>query len=237
VRHVRMLGLCLVAVFALGAMTAGQAMAKKEACIQYGTACETLKEHATFQAYANCPFGATEIVFCTNAKSYYKETFKTKAEEESTNKAAEEAYKESEVPFHAGQLSYFTAGKVTVPLKGSITLQGGLKPSGTVNVFNFIAPTNGVPAIEPVKQPSIPLTKGVNKSLLSQSELERYDYWTRVVKEIKTYATVELAGPVERLQINLGAIIGEHGDAFVFPVKVKLSNPFLGEHCYVGSEE
>jgi hypothetical protein len=217
VRHVRMLGLCLAALFALSAMTAGQALAK-EACKQYGERCETLEEHASFQALANCPFETAGVEFCAAGSSY---------EHETTGKG--KSNKESAI-------SYFTAGKVTVDLKKPIRLRIGMVFSGIVNEFNAAAPV-GVPAIEPVAQAGPPLTKDVNTALLSTSELERYDYWVHHAKETKTSATIEMAGPVESLHVNLANIIGEHGSAFVFPVKVKLSSPFVGNDCYVGSDE
>ena len=36
--------------------------------------------------------------------------------------------------------------------------------------------------------------------------------------------------------MNVSALLGEEGTAFSFPVKVKLSNPFFGNSCYVGSD-
>ena len=47
---------------------------------------------------------------------------------------------------------------------------------------------------------------------------------------------MELAGPASAVGINTGNLIDEEGTAFSFPVKVKLTNPFLGEDCYVGSD-
>lgn len=217
-RHVKMLGLCLAALFALSAMTAGQALAKKETCKQYGERCETLEEHASFQAMASCPFGTAELSFCAAGSSYGHETTgQGKSNKESA-------------------ISYFTAGNVTVELKKPIRLRIGMVFSGIVNEFNAAAPV-GVPAIEPVAQAGPPLPKDVNTALLSTSELERYDYWAHHAKETKTYATIELAGPIESLHVNLYNIIGESGTSFVFPVKVKLSNPFVGNDCYVGSDE
>jgi hypothetical protein len=207
VRHLRMLGLCLVATVALCAMTASQAMAKKEACTQYGEYCETLKEHANIAAMGNCPYEETGVVEC-----FWARTLPSKTEP-----------------------SYFTAGKITVDLKTPITLQGGGVSDGE-NQFAFAAPV-GAPVITPSPQPTIPLTKAVNTALLSPSELTRYTYFSKIVKENKTTATVEEAGPVNQLVVNLSNLLSEEGAAFTFPVKVHLSNPFVGENCYVGSNE
>ena len=206
----------MAAVFALSAMTAGQALAK-EACKMYGEHCETLEEHASFQAFSSCPFEVPGVELCAAGSSYEHETNgKGRSNKESA-------------------ISFFTAGKVTVELKKPIRLRIGLVPVPEhVNEFSAVAPV-GVPAIEPVAQAGPPVTKDVNTALLSTSELERYDYWVHHVKETKTYATVELAGSVESLHVQLGNVLSGHGTAFVFPVKVKLSNPFVGNECYVGS--
>jgi hypothetical protein len=217
VRLVRILGLCLAAFFALSAMTAGQAMAK-EACKEYGTHCETMKEHESFQAFAACPFAA-KPEFCAVGSSYGYAT----------------AANGKPLDGKEGPVSYFTAGKVTVDLTKPIRLNVGLAFTGTQNEFFAVSPAEG-PAIEPVAQKAPPVTEDVNTALLSQSELERYDYWVHIEHNTKTSAVIEAAGPIESLVVNLANIIGEHGTAFVFPVKVHLISPFAGPDCYVGSD-
>jgi len=234
VRHVRILGLCLVALFAVSAMASSSAMAS---CGGHGQVeeefpsgqirCETPKEHASYVgAFDHCPVHAVET--CAWAESFYKASSTWK-----TSKMREESEPEPTSP------SYFTAGKVTVPLKASITLRGGVseipEQEGSTP-FEWKAPV-GAPTIEPAAQATIPITKGVNTSLLSHAELTRYNYFVKVAKQTKTYATVELAGPAEQIRLYPGNLLAEEGTAFRFAVKVKLSNPFLGEECYVGSNE
>lgn len=48
-------------------------------------------------------------------------------------------------------------------------------------------------------------------------------------------ATTEIAGPVSGVNLNLLNTALGSGIALELPVKVKLSNPFLGNSCYVGS--
>lgn len=48
-------------------------------------------------------------------------------------------------------------------------------------------------------------------------------------------ATMELAGPPSAIQFSLVAAATGQGTALAMPVKVKLSNPFLGNNCYIGS--
>ena len=47
-------------------------------------------------------------------------------------------------------------------------------------------------------------------------------------------ATVELAGTGVGVKVNFANALFASGTAFSIPVKVKLSNPFLGSSCYIG---
>ena len=79
------------------------------------------------------------------------------------------------------------------------------------------------------------LTAEVEPALLSPTELARYE---RIVGEGKTKvtATVELAGPAHSIYLDESAfLLEENVEALGLPTQVKLSNPFLGSACYVGS--
>lgn len=235
-----MLVLCLGATFALACTATSPALAAcKKGQHEYGTTCETEAEHANFLTFANCPFGAPPyneefprgLASCVGGESFYRETWKSKKQREE--------WEGSHGGPPPGLLSHFTAGKVTVNLAVPITLRGGFEENenpivGQEDEILWVA-ARGAATIQPEPQPSISLAKGVNKSLLSESELQRFDYYVKNAKQTKTTATVELAGPAERIRLNLENQLSEQGTAFVFPVKVKLSNPFLGEECYVGS--
>lgn len=241
-RHVRMLGLCLTAAVAVAAFAAtgpGEAMAatnckrtQKEYENKYGeVTCETQKERATYEAFANCPFNAPPVgelyslTACSWAESSYSAVFASKSEREQA---------EAEGGEPGAYHSEFTAGKVTVALKYPILLQGGIEINEETGEEAWVNPEDGLPAVQPVAQPTIPLTKGVDRALLAPSELQRYNYWVHTAKQTKTYATVEQAGMVG---VSTEELLSEEGTAFSFPVKVKLSNGFLGESCYVGSSE
>jgi hypothetical protein len=222
VKQIKVFGLSLVATFAMAAVAAGSVGA------------ETIREHSTWQAFANCPFHTPpfneeyeELTACVWGTSSYKERWQSKAQQEQ--------WETSHGQPEPGLLSQFTAGKVTVALKMPILLRGGFEIPIEGEEILWIA-AREAPTIQPVPQKTIPITKGVNRSLLSPKELERYEYYVHTAKQTKTYATVELAGPAEQIHLNLSHQLEEEGTAFVFPVKVKLSNPFLGENCYVGSD-
>ncbi len=216
--HATTLAFSAVAIFGVCALAASPALATKAE-----------KEQAEYQAFANCPFDASAELDCSWAGSTYKEKWpspKVKEEWES-----ERGRKAAEVP------SEFTAGNITVPLKSTITLRGGIgftEEDETTTETWFGA--EGAATIEPVPQKAQPLTKDVDVALLSPTELNRYNYYTKVSKETKATATVELAGPPSAIQVNVDNLLEETGTAFAFPVKLKLSNPYFGPSCYVGSD-
>lgn len=237
-RHVRMLMLCvgtmlaLCAVSALGAATPAFA---EETCkkgqTKYYLGCETAKEHGEFAAFEYCPFHQTEypeVDACIWGRSTAKEQW--------IGKKAKEEWETSYGRTPPELPSEFTAGKVTVLLKNDINLRGGDYENGATGAEYWIG-SEGAPTIEPVAQAGPPLPKDVDTSNLSASELSRYDFYVKDVKETKTTATVELAGPASALILNEENLLTEQGVAFGFPVKVHLSNGFLGSNCYVGSNE
>jgi hypothetical protein len=239
VRHVRILGLALIAAFALCALAATPALAREKPLCKHNQKeyftprgehiCETEKEHLGWRLFADCPLHEPpvsaefdETQGCDWAVTRTKEQF-TSAEE----KATLEAEGRKDIP------SEFTAGKVTVLLKNSITLRGGIEESES-EIFQWLG-ARGANTIEPIAEPAPPLTKDIDTAKLSQAELERYNYYAHVTKETNATATVELAGSPLNIYLNEENLLDEQGVAFGFPVKVKLSNPFLGESCYVGS--
>jgi hypothetical protein len=224
-RRVKMLGttlgLCLVAVAAMGAIVPAQAAT----LVKYGEYLETEKEHAEFVAFANCPFGAASELDCSWAESTYTEQWPSKKLKEEYE--ASHGRKPQELP------SEFTAGNVTVPLKVAITLRGGIGFTEGEGEQWFGA--EGADTIQPVPQVTQPLTKDVDTALLSAPELNRYNYFVKVSRETKVTATVELAGPASAIKVSVINLLAEEGTAFAFPVKLKLNSPFVGNSCYVGS--
>jgi hypothetical protein len=233
-RLAKVLGPCLLALLALAALgsaSASGAESCKKGQVLYGETCETEKEHAAFQAFQFCPF-AEKPNACVWAQSSLKERW--------PSRAIREEYEEAHEGTTPNQESEFTAGKVTVDFKYPITLQGALieryNEEGEFEKLEWLAP-EGAPTIVPVAQPGPSLKKFVDASKLSGKELERFDFYTKVAKENKTFVTIEAAGPASGIIVNLGNLLTETGEAFGFPVKVKLSSPFLGSNCYVGSDE
>jgi hypothetical protein len=130
-----------------------------------------------------------------------------------------------------------TTGKKTVPIKNKVVLQGGADPVQDGEPFgplNFVGAVNG----ETLTKTPQPVPGG----LLG---IQAPSWWPSILRHLfnetinngftGVQATVELAGPPSAIQFSvLNAATGQ-GTALAMPVKVKLSNPFLGNNCYIGS--
>jgi hypothetical protein len=127
---------------------------------------------------------------------------------------------------------YFTIGKKTVPLKNPVLLQGGLIFTESGN--QFVAAEDG----NTLSKTAEPVPGG----LLG---IEAPSSWPTFLKELfnetinngftGVTATVELAAPASAIEVNTLNLLIEKGTALSLPTKIKLSNPFLGSNCYIGS--
>lgn len=129
----------------------------------------------------------------------------------------------------------FTIGKKTVPLVNPVVLQGGLDaPESIFGPLSFFGASDGN-TLPKVAQP-------VPGGLLG---ITAPSWWPQTLKDLfnetinngftGVSATVELAAPASSIKVSVLNALTANGAAFVLPVKVKLSNPFLGSNCYVGS--
>lgn len=133
----------------------------------------------------------------------------------------------------------FVVGKKTVPIKNTITLQGGVhvivNEELEITGYEFIGAENGVTLNDPGQ--SVP---GGLAGLVNCFEIE--NFFARLACEVVfenkltgVTATTQLAAPASSIGINIQNLVESTGNALVLPVKVKLSNPLFGESCYVGS--
>jgi hypothetical protein len=130
----------------------------------------------------------------------------------------------------------FVTPSKTVPLKNPTLLQGGLSGAefDFTKPFTLNAPTSG-DALSKTAQP-------VPGGLLG---ITAPSWWPQILKDLfnetinngftGVSSTVEIAGPVSGVKVNVANALQLTGTAFTLPVKVKLSNPFLGSNCYLGS--
>jgi hypothetical protein len=128
---------------------------------------------------------------------------------------------------------FFTIGKKTVPLKNPVILQGGYEVNENGEP-QFYGAENGQ-TLSKTPQP-------VPGGLLG---IEAPAWWPKFLRDLfnetinngftGVTATVELAAPATSIELNILALVNESGTALGLPVKIKLSNPFLGNSCYIGS--
>lgn len=129
----------------------------------------------------------------------------------------------------------FTIGKKEVPLVNPVNLRGGLiAPEGLLGPASFVAPTDGV-VISKAAQPVPGGLLGVTAPSWWPSYLRELFNETINNGFTGVTATVELAGSPSSIKVSLINYFLQSGAAFTLPVKVKLSNPFLGSSCYIGS--
>jgi hypothetical protein len=130
------------------------------------------------------------------------------------------------------------AGDTTVPLSRTVTLQGGVhvveNEEKEIVKDEFIAAKNG----ETLSKTPQPVPGGlravVDPSLLPPAPRRVFDeFLARGTAQVT--AMIELAAPPSSIGIDVQDLIEAQGTALALPVKVKLSSPFLGAGCYIGS--
>jgi len=129
-----------------------------------------------------------------------------------------------------------TTGAKTVPVKNPQLLQGGADYVGG----DILGPVNILPASEGDTLSKTP--QAVPGGLLG---VTAPTWWPKFLQDLfnetinngftGVTATVELAGPVSAIKLNVAAAVVSQGTALEMPVKIKLGNPFLGNNCYIGS--
>lgn len=129
----------------------------------------------------------------------------------------------------------FTVGNKTVPINKTITLQGGTIENRETGALTFVGAENG----ETLSKTPLFVPGGLfgvtPPSYLNKEQKEKFE---EMVNKGLTGVTetTELAKPASDIGISTNNLIAEEGVALSLPVKIKLSNVFLGSSCYVGSE-
>jgi hypothetical protein len=127
-----------------------------------------------------------------------------------------------------------TIGKRTIPITKTITLQGGIHEDEATGRQEFIeAPAGKTLSVTPQLLPG-GLRDVIAPGVLPATLRERFD---RLIArgEAAVTATTELVAPARAIEVSTQNLIEAKGIGLALPVKVKLSNPFLGASCYIGS--
>lgn len=129
---------------------------------------------------------------------------------------------------------FITMGNKTVPIKNPVVLQGGLEYLDLSETVPLIAAQDGntlTKAAQPVPGGLLGITAP--------------SWWPSILRDLfnetinngftGVTATMELAAPASAVKVNAFSVFTQQGTALSMPVKIKLSNPFLGSNCYIGS--
>jgi hypothetical protein len=133
--------------------------------------------------------------------------------------------------FSESSAGFFTLGKKTVPLKNPVKLQGGLDEILTPSKFFPAEDGNSLPG---VPQPVPGGLTGIVAPTWWPSFLQNLFNETINNGFTGVTATVEVTSQTG-ITISPLNLLSQSGTALSLPAKIKLSNPFLGSNCYLGS--
>lgn len=129
----------------------------------------------------------------------------------------------------------FVVGRKIVPIDTPLMLQGGFFNTEGVEESTFIGAEDG----DTLSKPALSIPGGLAgvlapeylpASLRSQFDASIGSGLTGVTM------TPELALPASTIKLDISNLIGGRGGTVMrLPLKIKLSNPFLGADCYIGS--
>jgi hypothetical protein len=129
-----------------------------------------------------------------------------------------------------------TIGRKAIPISKTMTLQGGVHEDEATGKQAFIGAEDGRTFSKAPQQ-----VPGGDFKIAAPKSLPRY------VQEIfnefidpeagPLTATTEFAGPTSAVGIDTQDLVEAKGSGLSLPVKVKLSSPLLGEHCFIGSDD
>jgi hypothetical protein len=132
----------------------------------------------------------------------------------------------------------FVFGTKTIPIRSTLTIQGGLhivqNEELEIEGYEFLGAEDG----DTLSKTPLPVPGGL-LGIVAPRSLPRSLQETLkgfIDKGITSVtATAELAAPATAIGIDVNNLVGQEGVGLQLPIKVKVSNPFLGENCYIGS--
>ncbi len=131
-----------------------------------------------------------------------------------------------------------TIDKLTVPTTNPITIQYGF--SGAGSNIHVVGALNGETLSPTPQQVPGGLSSVIDCKEIKGKRLPAMlrGLCQRIVNHTRDNAVnliVELARPASEIYFNTGNELFKSGVALGLPVKIRLENPLLGNHCYIGS--
>jgi hypothetical protein len=127
-------------------------------------------------------------------------------------------------------------GNFRLPLENPITLQGGYSRDEETGAETFFGVLDG----ETMSRAPQPVPGG----LLGIVTLQPLPQSLKTILQGLIHkgitgvtATTELAKPASSIGLSTDNLINEEGVGLSLPVKIHLQNPFLGNECYIGSND
>ena len=125
-------------------------------------------------------------------------------------------------------------GKKTISITKTITLRGGIHQDEATEEQEFIGAQDGDTLSRAPQAIPGGLLEIVDSRLLPKAlQVQFHGLIDQGATNVT--ATVELAAPAKSIRVSTQNLIEAKGIGLSLPVKVKLSNPFLGGDCYIGS--
>jgi hypothetical protein len=127
-----------------------------------------------------------------------------------------------------------TIGRKAIPISRAMTLQGGVHEDQASGRQTFIGAEDGNTFSKiPQAIPGRPFVIAAPKSLPGYVQGIFNEFVDR--EATKLTATTEFAAPASAVGVDTQDLVEAKGIGISLPVKIKLSNPLLGEACYIGS--
>ncbi len=127
-------------------------------------------------------------------------------------------------------------GSMTVPLgRAMVSIDGGLSEGPTGEPTIFAGPVNGE-----IMQPTpMPVPGGLGRVLEASALPSSLGGVAEKLESVglgELTATIEVAGPASAVTLSVLHVIEGEGVVLEEPLKIKLTSPVLGEHCYIGTD-
>jgi hypothetical protein len=128
----------------------------------------------------------------------------------------------------------FVVGRKPVPIDAPLTVQGGYFDSEGSEESTFVGAEDG----DTLSKSALSVPGGLAGILAPEylpASLRRQFDASIGSGPMGVTMTPELARPASTIKLDMSNLLNAEGVVMQLPLKIKLSNPFLGGECYIGS--